>query len=97
MRKKQIVFMSPDKVLRNMPHPASLKLGSAATAEEKFFDKGSIKYLTKKYKSTKKIPKGHVFLDYSRMYYGYPTHEGRHTAYVARKLKIKKIPVEVIK
>jgi len=90
----ELEWMSPNEFLSKVPHPATTLI-PASLAEEKYFDKGSIKYITESILSGKKLDP--LILDYSDMYHGYPTHEGRHRAYVAKKLGIKKLPVLVIR
>ena len=95
---KKVKWMKPDEILKKMPHPISLQHPrgpSAFTASEKDFCQSSLEHLEKKFSKTKTIPEGHVMLHFDNMIEGFPTHEGRHTAYVAKKLKIQKIPVDI--
>lgn len=95
---KKVKWMEPDEILKKMPHPISLQHPrgpSAFTAAEKDFCQSSLEHLEKKFSKTKMIPEGYVMLHFDNMIEGFPTHEGRHTAYVAKKLGIKKIPVDI--
>ena len=95
---KKVKWMKPDEILKQMPHPISLQHPrgpSAFTASEKDFCQSSLEHIEKKFSKTKTIPEGYVMLHFDNMIEGFPIHEGRHTAYVAKKLKIQKIPVDI--
>lgn len=90
----KIVYMSPDEYLSKTPSTSS-ELISAARQNENDFSESSLKYLRSK------AEKGEVFetpyLDYTNMFRGWASHEGRHRAFLAKKLGMSKIPVVVIK
>lgn len=97
-------WMKPRRYLTEIPHPVfgdglpgMEKIPASFQLEkhqgEKYFNKGSIEYLTDKIKKGEDV--GPLFLDYSQMFRGWPTHEGRHRAVVAWRLGIGKVPVIV--
>ncbi len=97
LRGFEIVEMTPLEVLSNMPSPCAIPGHNAAMDIDvkDCFSKSSVKYITEQ------VEAGELFdppmLDYERMFMGYPSHEGRHTSFVALKRGEKKIPVMVAK
>lgn len=90
----EVVYMTPEQVLRKMPSKVTVS-ASAAWDEERHYSKSSLDYLTAK------AEKGEFFeppyLDYTDMWYGWPGHEGRHRAFLAKKFGMEEIPVIIIK
>ena len=95
LRDFDIEEMSPMDVLSNMPSPCAIPGHTAAMDinVKDCFSKSSVEYITNQVKD------GFIFdppmLDFERPFMGYPSHEGRHTSYVALKRGEKKIPVLV--
>ena len=93
----EIVEMSPRRFLSKIPSPCAIPGHSAAMDIDvkDCFSKSSIDYIREK------VKQGETFdppmLDFERPFMGWPSHEGRHTAFVALKLGEKKIPVMVFK
>jgi len=88
----KIVYMSPDEFLRKTPR-IDTHLSAAITQKEKDYDKGSLESIRRGIAQGKSIDI--PSLDYSRMWYGWPSHEGRHRAFVAKEMGTKTIPVLV--
>jgi hypothetical protein len=88
----KIVYMSPDDFLNKTPR-IDTHLAPASTHIEQDYDQGSLASIREG------IARGAQIdipsLDYSRMWYGWPSHEGRHRAFVAKQMGVKTIPVLV--
>jgi len=93
-KKVKLEWMPPREFLAKVPHPATTAVPAIADLREKFFSKTSLGYIRKKIMKEEKLPP--LVLDYSLMWFGYPSHEGRHRAFVAKALGIEKIPVLII-
>jgi len=93
MTRASIVWMSPDEFLSSVP--AHGVPGSAINMLEWDFDSGSLKNLRKRIDEGKSMDI--LYLDYTRMFAGYPSHEGRHRAFLAKKMGIKEVPVMIVK
>jgi len=89
-----IVWMSPDEFLSNCPAVGTTSR-SAKDMLEWDYDSGSLNALRKRIENGQKMEI--LFLDYSRMWHGFPSHEGRHRAFIAKQMGIEKIPVTVVK
>lgn len=103
---EDIVYMSPSSFLARVPHPAIEGIPALIGLEEettrikkgekpKYYAKSSIDYIKRQIEKRKKLEP--LYLDYTQMWYGFPTHEGRHRAFVAISLGEKEVPVKVIK
>ena len=95
LRGFEIVEMSPMAVLSNMPSPCAIPDHTAAMDinVKDCFSKSSIKYITEQVEAGSTLDP--PMLDFERPFMGYPSHEGRHTSYVALKRGEKTIPVMV--
>jgi len=93
-KKVKLVWMTPDEFLARVPHRATTAISQLADLRAEWFDKTSLGYLRKAFLQQLKLPP--LMLDYSRMWFGWPTHEGRHRAYLAKMYGIEKVPVLVI-
>lgn len=97
LRGFEIIEMSPMKFLSQVPSPCAIPGHNAAMDIDvkDCFSKSSVKHITEQ------VEEGVTFdppmLDFERMFMGYPSHEGRHTSFVALKRGEKKIPVMVAK
>ena len=89
----KIVLMTPDEYLSETPSTYDEKRSAKGQPEE-YWNQGSLNYLKTK------VDKGEVFetpfLDYSNKFRGWASHEGRHRAFLAKKMGVKKIPVIII-
>jgi len=94
-KKVELVWMSPDEFLSKVPHPMTTMVPAIFDLREKFFSATSLGSIRKAILSRTKMEP--LWLDYSRVYYGYPAHEGRHRAYVSKIYGIEKVPVLVIR
>jgi len=91
----RIVEMSPLQFLSKVPSPC--REGKTAKEDlnlEGCWTESSIRYIEKEITENK--PLEAPILDYTKPFRGFPSHEGRHRAYVAYRLGVKKIPVMVI-
>jgi hypothetical protein len=93
-KKVELVWMSPDEFLAKVPHPITTTIPALVDLREEFFSKTSLNYIRKQIMKGEKLPP--LLLDYSRMWFGWPTHEGRHRAFVAKTLGIEKVPVLIV-
>ena len=93
--KVKLKYMNPFDFLCKVPHFLTTLVPLCVDLKDKYFDKGSLKSI--EYALKHKIPLPPLILNYSNMWYGYPSHEGRHRAYVCYKLGVKKVPVLVIR
>jgi hypothetical protein len=90
-------WMTPRGFLMECPHPAMPKHPAALGLYQKGkgFSQSSIKFLKKSMKKgTKTAP---LYLNFKQRFRGYPSHEGRHRAFVSTLLGFKKVPVIVVK
>ena len=95
LKGEKILNMSPTEFLSAVPSPCREGVTALSDIKRKScFSQSSIKYLSNKVKEggSLDIP----FLDYERPFRGFPSHEGRHTALVALRMNVEKIPVLVI-
>jgi len=92
--KVEYVWMSPLRFLDKVPHPATTLASARFYLGPEYFDKGSVADITARIKAGK--PLDPLLLDYTDIYHGWPTHEGRHRAYVAYKLGIDRVPVIIV-
>ena len=92
--KAKIIYMSPTEFLSKVPSTFDEEI-IASQQPEKYYNKSSINFIEGEIARGDKIDI--PFLDYTRMFRGYPSHEGRHRTFIAKKLGIKKIPVMVVK
>lgn len=91
----KIVEMSPLEYLSKVPSPCREGVTADKDVELKgCFSESSIRYITKQIERGEELDV--PFLDYERMFRGFPTHEGRHRAFVAYKMGAKRIPVVVL-
>jgi hypothetical protein len=90
----KIVWMTPESFLIETPC-VGLPDYPAIIMKEKDYDSGSLTSIKKRIEKGKIIDP--LYLDYSRMCGKFPAHEGRHRAFVAKQLGIKKVPVIVVK
>jgi hypothetical protein len=93
--KAELVWMSPEDFLSKVPHPATERLPAILDLKEKWFSPSSLNWLRNAMMTSVKLEP--LYLDYTKMFRGWPSHEGRHRAWVARSLGINKIPVIVVK
>jgi hypothetical protein len=93
-KKVELAWMSPDEFLAKVPHPITPTIPALLDLREEFFSKTSLDYIRKQIMKGEKLPP--LLLDYSRMWFGWPTHEGRHRAFVAKTLGIEKVPVLIV-
>ena len=93
-KKVELVWMSPDEFLAKVPHPVTPTIPALLDLREEFFSKTSLNYIRKQIMKKEKLPP--LLLDYSRIWFGWPTHEGRHRAFVAKTLGIEKVPVLIV-
>jgi hypothetical protein len=93
-KKVELVWMSPEEFLAKVPHPITTTIPALLDLREEFFSKTSLNYIRKQIMKKEKLPP--LLLDYSRMWFGWPTHEGRHRAFVAKTLGIEKVPVLIV-
>jgi len=91
--KPRIVYMSPHEFLSKVPSIASENI-RADQQLDKWYSVSSIKYIKAQIARGEKI--NIPFLDYTRMFRGWALHEGRHRAFIAKRMGIKKIPVMVV-
>ena len=91
--KAKLEWMSPTRFLASVPHPHTTEL-PAYWSSEKDYDKSSLKRVALAYLKGREMEP--LLLDYTAMWYGYPTHEGRHRAFVAKELGVEEIPVVVV-
>jgi len=91
----ELVWMSPDEFLSKVPHPATALVPAIFDLRAKWFSETSIGSIRKAI--MKNIKMGPLMLDYTAMIEGYPSHEGRHRAYVSKMYGIENVPVFVIK
>jgi hypothetical protein len=94
-KRAELVWMSPDEFLSRVPHLLTPLVSSLFDLREEFFSKTSLGYIRKALLSNAKMEP--LMLDYTYMVAGWPSHEGRHRAYVAKTYGIKKVPVLVIR
>jgi hypothetical protein len=96
-KNEKIVYMSPTKFLSQTPSVRGYKKGEpippASKNKASDFTKSSLHFIKEQINKKEKVDV--PSLDYSNMYYGYPTHEGRHRAQVARMMHKRRIPVIV--
>lgn len=92
--KVDLVWMAPTQFLGECVSPVSTAISARRTPRQ-YFSESSIKYLSEQILSTRKLDP--LYLDYANMYFGWPSHEGRHRAIVAEILKIPTVPVIVVK
>jgi len=91
----EVVEMSPLDFLSKVPSPC--REGRTALEDLKFKDcwsGSSIRYIWERIGRGEELDP--PFIDYNRMFRGFPTHEGRHRAFVAYKMGVEKIPVLVL-
>ena len=92
-KKAKLEWMSPTRFLASVPHPLTTEL-SAYWSSEKDYDRSSLKRVALAYLKGKEMEP--LLLDYADIWHGYPTHEGRHRAFVAKELGVEEIPVVVV-
>ena len=93
-REARLVWMTPDEFLTKVPHPATEIIPAIVDLRAKWFSESSLGYLRKAF--LEKVKLEPLILDYTKMFRGWPSHEGRHRAYVAKTYGIEKVPVLVI-
>jgi len=91
----KLVWMTPDEFLSQVPHPTTTLIPAIVDLAPKYFSQSSIKWITEAIMRNAKLDP--LVLDYTSIVEGYPLHEGRHRAYVAKMLGIEKVPVVVVK
>lgn len=90
----KIVEMNPLEFLSKTPSPCREGVPASRDIDLKgCFSENSIKYITEQIEQGKEIEV--PFLDFERPFRGFPTHEGRHRAFVAHRMGVEKIPVMV--
>jgi len=87
--------MSPEEFLSKVPHPAMALIPALLDLQARYFSKTSLGYIRKAIMANRKLPP--LMLDYTRMWGGFPRHEGRHRAFVSRQMGIQQIPVLVVR
>jgi len=91
----KIVEMSPLEFLSRVPSPCREGVTADKDVDLKgCFSESSVRYIMSQIERGEELDV--PLLDYSRMFRGFPTHEGRHRAFVAYKMGIEKIPVLVL-
>ena len=93
--KAELVWMTPDEFLSKVPHPATPLVPAIFDLRAKWFSETSIGSIRRAIIKNIKLPP--LMLDYSIMVDGYPSHEGRHRAYVSKTYGIEKVPVLIIR
>jgi len=91
----ELVWMTPESFLSKVPHPITELVPAIANLAPKYFSQSSMRWITEAILSKTKLPP--LILDYTSMFRGYPTHEGRHRAYVAWLIGITSVPVVVVR
>jgi hypothetical protein len=91
----ELVWMTPNEFLSKVPHPLTALVSALSDLREEYFNKGSLWYILEAITSERKLEP--LVLDYTSMWFGYPSHEGRHRAFVAKKLGMEKVPVLVVR
>jgi hypothetical protein len=90
----KIVEMAPVDFLGKVPSPCGEgRTAFEDLAREECWSKSSIDFIMGKVERGEELEP--PMLDYTRMFRGFPSHEGRHTAYVAYKLGVERMPVIV--
>jgi hypothetical protein len=90
----KIVEMSPVDFLSKVPSPCGEgRTAFEDLAREECWSKSSVNFIMGKVERGEELEP--PMLDYTRMFRGFPSHEGRHTAYVAYKLGVERMPVIV--
>ncbi|MCL6579777.1 MAG: hypothetical protein K6T73_10455 [Candidatus Bathyarchaeota archaeon] len=90
----ELVWMTPAEFLSKVPHISTPLVSSLFDLREEFFSKTSLGYIRKAFLSKMKMEP--LLLDYTALVDGWPSHEGRHRAYIAKTYNIEKIPVLVV-
>jgi hypothetical protein len=88
----EVTEMSPSEFLSKVPSPC--REGATALHDihaPDCWSQSSIDAIMEKVKRGEELDP--PMLDYTQMFRGFPSHEGRHTAFVAYKLGVAKIPV----
>jgi hypothetical protein len=88
----EVTEMSPSEFLSKVPSPC--REGATALHDIHATDcwsQSSIDAIMEKVKRGEELDP--PMLDYTQMFRGFPSHEGRHTAFVAHKLGVAKMPV----
>lgn len=94
MQEGETVMMSPKEFLSKCPSTHSVHVPASQDRPDDF-SQNSIKCIENQIKKGEEL--NLPYLDYTTYYDGWPAHEGRHRAFVAQKMGIKKMPVYVIK
>ena len=101
---EKLEWMTPADFLSKVPHPCTTRFSALVGArasikrmergkESVCWDIGSYNYIKSRILNGEPIDA--LRLDYKRMWYGWPTHEGRHRALVCLALDVDKVPVVV--
>jgi hypothetical protein len=93
-KKAELVWMTPDEFLSKVPHILTPLVSSLFDLRDEFFSKTSLGYIRKAFMSKMKMEP--LLLDYTITVAGWPSHEGRHRAYVAKTYGIERVPVLVV-
>jgi hypothetical protein len=94
---EKIVYMTPIEFLSKVPEPIPTRDPPRTAADvvtrDESWNKRSIQKISNNIRRGTEIDM--PYLDYERPFRGFPSHEGRHRAYVAYKMGIREIPVIV--
>ena len=94
--KVELVWMRPEEFLKQCPLSGNIHVAALRGLHlTQHWSESSISYLTTQIYAGRKLDP--LYLDYNNMFLGWPSHEGRHRAWVAINLGIEKVPVIVIK
>lgn len=89
----RLVMMSPDEFLRRSPSMVTAA-APASLQRKEHYSKSSLDYIRNVIRQGKPVEV--PFLDYTDMRAGWPTHDGRHRAFIAKEMHIPRVPVYVI-
>jgi len=90
----EVVEMTPLDFLSKVPSPCDEKHTALEDLNrEGCWSEGSVSYISQRIERGEELEP--PMLDYTRMFRGFPTHEGRHTAFVMYRRGVEKVPVLV--
>jgi len=91
----ELVWMSPEEFLSQVPHPATALIPAVLDLRARYFSKTSLGYIRKAIMTNRKLPP--LILDYTSMWGAFPRHEGRSRAFISKQMGIQQIPVLVVR